>query len=67
MVANYCKRNHLPLLPAIVVSKSDGVPGGNYPGYQISDEFGAFKERSRVFAFDWFSRKEVPNVEDFRK
>lgn len=49
---NWCKREGLPALTAIVVEKETGIPSTGLSTVS-DDNFPA--EQQRVFSFDWYS------------
>jgi hypothetical protein len=55
-IQDYCKFHDLPPLTALILKEEDGPPALNETG-------DVFEERTRVYFFDWFSRKS-PTPED---
>lgn len=59
-VQEYCKRNKLPPLTALVVNEKDGLPSHGFT--EAKDIFGA---QARVFVYDWLGSK-APSPDDFK-
>ena len=59
-IHDYCERNDLPLLTALVVQTKTGRPG---PGYRCRNDHAT--ECARVFAHDWVATA-MPSADRFR-
>ena len=57
----YCKRNNLPLLNLLAVSKDTGKPGEGCP--DLGD---LPAQQARVFLYDWLGHG-VPKIEEFQE
>jgi len=58
----YCKRNDLPLLNLLAISKDSGKPGHGCPG----DLRDLPAQQARVFVYDWLKHG-VPKIEEFEE